>query len=460
MVAMGDRMTQRIGLVCAGALVMGMGAMVGDHTPVTAAGASVLQVAELADQALAPFYNRLMASPMDQITDDRGVRMGSLGSDLFHDPADSYNEFWAVTDRGPNGNPSIRTFVVPAFSPVIMHLRVHGSTVSVLQSIPIVDASERPVTGLSNVPTFDELPYNYNGTSTLNYNANGLDTEGLVRMRDGSFWLVDEYSPSLVHVAPNGVVMDRFVPVDSQLGSTLATTPNYRVKKYLPAILNARRQNRGFEGLAISADEKTLFLAMQSPLEYPTRALGRASRLARILKFDIGSERVTGEYVYEFDEVCSFLSLATGCGTAPGEMKISALIWVNATTLLVEERTDAVAKVYRVDLTRATDIFGSQWDTRASAPTATTTALESLTAPAASGITVLPKTLVVDLSTLPNMPGKIEGMALATSSVLVVANDNDFGLVDNATFTAAGRLSNDTMARSQVIYIQLPTPVN
>ncbi len=447
-------------MACVGALVAGMGLTSGDRTPVTAAGATVIQVAELADQALGTFYNRLMASPVDHITDDHGVRMGSLGSDLFHDPSDSYNEFWAVTDRGPNGNPSIRTFVTPSFSPVIMHVRVHGSTVSVLQSIPIVDASERPVTGLSNVPTFDETPYNFNGTSTLNYNANGLDTEGLVRMRDGSFWLVDEYSPSLIHVAPNGVVMDRFVPVDSQLGSTLATTPNYRVKKYLPTILNTRRQNRGFEGLAISADERTLYLAMQSPLEYPTRALGRASKLVRILRFDIGSERVTGEYVYEFDDACAFVGQTAGCSAIPGDMKISALISVNATTLLVEERTDAVAKVYRVDLSRATDILGSHWDTRAAAPTATTSALESLTAPAASGVTVLPKTLVVDLSTLPNMPGKIEGLALATSSVLVIANDNDFGMVDTATFTAAGRMSSDTLAKSQLIYIQLPTPVN
>ena len=145
------------------------------------------------------------------------------------------------------------------------------------------------------------------------------------------------------------------MPVDSLLGATLATTPNYRVRKTLPAILNKRRQNRGFEATAVTPDERTLYIAMQSPLDYPTNALGRASRLVRILRFDVSSEQVTGEFVYQMDEVCSFLGQAAGCGVVPGEMKLSGLVAVNATTLLMDERTDTVAKIYRMDLS------GSLW---------------------------------------------------------------------------------------------------
>ncbi len=83
-------------------------------------------------------------------------------------------------DRGPNGNPSLRTFLVPQFTPLIMHVRVHGTSISVLQALPIVDDSNRPVTGLSNVSGFDETPYNYNGTAQLAFNPNGLDVEGIV----------------------------------------------------------------------------------------------------------------------------------------------------------------------------------------------------------------------------------------------------------------------------------------
>jgi hypothetical protein len=450
----------RVAKVCVavGAACVGLVAVSGVTTRAQQ-GARIIQVADLADLALGAFHNALFRYPIDHIVDDHGVRMGSLGSDIFHDPADSYNEFWAVTDRGPNGNPTRRTFVAPKFDPEILHVRVTGTSIQILGAWPILDASGLPVTGLSNVPPFDEVPYDFNGTNVIDGNPNGVDTEGIVRTRGGEFWLVDEYSPSLLHVDPTGRILDRFVPEDSPLGATLATTPNYRVKKFLPRILNTRRQNRGFEGIAITPDERTLFLAMQSPLDYPTATLGRASRAVRILRFDINAERVTGEFVYLFDEVCAFLGQPSTCGVAPGEMKISAMVATSSTALLVDERTDTVAKVYHVDISAATNILGGTWDAVAAAPSATTPALETVTNFASQGIAPLAKTLVIDLTPF-GLPNKIEGLALVRPDVLVVANDNDFGLVDNATFDSAGRLSNDTLVKSKLYFIQLANPAN
>ena len=444
-------MMNRAGLVCACAAAVALAASTNSTT--RAAGARLLGVGELPDMRLSAVHNALFPYAADQIVDDHGVRFGSMGSDIFHDPEDSYNEFWAVTDRGPNGNPGKRTFVVPKFDPVILHVRV-SDAVSILSAVPIRDASGNPVTGLPNVPTFDETPWDFDGSNVIDANPNGLDTEGIVRMRDGTFWLVDEYSPSLVHVDRDGRIIDRFVPQDSPLATTLANTPNYRVKKYLPKILNFRRQNRGFEGVAITPDETTLFLAVQSPLEYPTRALGRASRMIRILRFDITAERVTGEFAYQFDEVCSFLGLPAGCSTGPDEMKVSGMSAINAASLLIDERTDTVAKIYRVDLSNATNIFDSVWDNVAASPTDTTPALETLTNPATQGVTVLSKTLVVDLSAF-GLPTKIEGIALVRPDVLAVANDNDFGIVDNATFNTSRQLTNDTMVKSRIYFFQL-----
>jgi hypothetical protein len=431
----------------------GLALLAGTGVTVRSAAPRVIIDAVLPDMALGSFHSLLFPFASDQIVDDHGVRFGSLGSDIF--PGESYNEFWTVTDRGPNGNPGRRTFVAPKFNPVILYVRVHDSVVRIIKALPITDAGGLPVTGLSNIPTFDETPWDFNGANQIAVNPNGVDTEGIVRTRDDHFWLVDEYSPSLLHLGPDGRIIDRFVPVDSQLATALANTPNYRVKKLLPAILNRRRHNRGFEGVAITPDETTLFLAMQSPLDYPTNALGRASRHVRILRFNIADERVTGEFVYHFDEVCTFLRQATGCAVAPGEMKISALVAESATTLLVLERTDTAAKIYRTDLSGATDILGTAWDNMAASPNASTPALESLASLATQGITALPKSLVVDLSTLPNMPNKIEGIAKVRGHILAVANDNDFGLVDNATFTAAGKLSNDTGVKSKILYVQL-----
>ena len=454
-------MVKRTAFVCAVVCSVGVVFVASGGGPALAQSAArVIQAAELADTPLMTYYNALVKSPVDQIRTDRGVRLGSFGSDLFHDPADSYNEFWALTDRGPNGNPGKRTFVAPEFSPLILYARVHHDQIRLFEPIVIVDTARRPVTGLSNVPGgFDEAAWNYNGETALPFNPNGLDTEGLVRTRDGSFWIVEEYSPSLVHVDRDGMVLDRYVPVNSQLGNSVATTPAYRVKKNLPEILNKRRQNRGFEGIGVTPDERELFLAMQSPLDYPTNALGRASRNVRILRWDIPTERVTAEYVYQFDDVCAFLRQAAGCGVAPGEMKISGIIGLTATSFLVLERTDTAAKVYKVDASLASNIHRTAWDTVATSPGATTTALERLANPATEGIAALQKTLVVDLSAIPNMPNKIEGIALPKSDVLAVVNDNDFGLVDNAAFDTQGRLSNDTGVKSQLLYVQLPAPV-
>jgi hypothetical protein len=58
-----------------------------------------------------------------------------------------------------------------------------------------------------------------------------------------------------------------------------------------------------------------------------------------------------------------------------------------------------LAELYSIDLSKATNIVGGQWD-----DVATTASLEALDDPAASGIIVLPKAPVADLSKLPGVP--------------------------------------------------------
>jgi hypothetical protein len=133
----------------------------------------------------------------------------------------------------------------------------------------------------------------------------------------------------------------------------------------LPRIYATRRINRGFEGMTISADEKTPYLVLQSPLSNPDKKAGDASRQTRVLVFDIASEKPLAEYVYRFDAIKDF---APDPNLGPDEMKLSAVAPVNATTLLIVERTDTVAKLYSVDLSKATDILGSRWDDRGHYP--------------------------------------------------------------------------------------------
>ncbi|WP_230202870.1 esterase-like activity of phytase family protein [Parafrankia discariae] len=403
---------------------------------------TVLSTATLPDIPLADFSNGLIRGSVDT---DRGVDLGGIGSDLY--PADRPNEFWTITDRGPNGQIKIdgknrRTFPVPGFDPAIVRVRAAGSTLKVLDALPITTAHGRPVTGLSNIDGFDETPYTWDAQTPLPFNANGLDTEGLVRTRSGEFWLVDEYSPSLLRVSARGQVLARYIPAGLNLTGT-----DYPVIASLPGVLSARKTNRGFEGITLAPDGRTLYLAVQSPLLLPDSATGDASRNTRILRFDTVSRKVTGEYVYRFEDVAAFDPSAAGDPTA---MKVSSLAAVDDHTLLVNERTDAVSRLYTVDLRRATNILGSRWDRPATAPS-----LESSADPAKVGVTVLPKRLAVDLEGVAGMPDKIEGIAIIDRRTIAVANDNDFGL---GSFNEAGQLV-DSGVQSKILQLRLNRPL-
>ncbi|MFF7882353.1 esterase-like activity of phytase family protein [Streptomyces sp. NPDC020794] len=401
----------------------------------------VTRTATLGDIPLGTFSNALLPGT---VGDDRGVDLGGIGSDIY--PAGRRGEFWTVTDRGPNGQIKVdgkkrRTFPVPGFDPAIVKIRVSGDTVKVLDALPITTSSGKPVTGLSNQAGRDEAPYSYDAQTPLTYNPNGVDTEGIVRSADNSFWLVDEYGPSLIHVSARGKVLTRYVPKGLNLTGT-----DYPVVEALPAILLHRKVNRGFEGLA-QLPGGDLVMAVQSPLSLPDGAAGDASRTTRLLRFSPKKRAVTAEYAYRFDPV----NVVDPSEDDTSELKISSVVAVGRDRLLVEERTDKAARLQVVELTRGANILGGPWDSDTTSPS-----LEQLDDPAASGVPVLAKRLVVDLGTVAGVPGKIEGIARVDHDTLALINDNDFGMTDGAgAFDAQGRLV-DSGIETTLTYVRLP----
>ncbi|WP_214108537.1 esterase-like activity of phytase family protein [Acrocarpospora catenulata] len=383
-----------------------------------------------------------LAELQSSIQNDRGILLGGLGSGLF--PAERRGEFWMVTDRGPNGQPTVngqkrRTFPIPEFAPAIVKVSTRFG-VEIKKYIPLVGQSGKPVTGMSNQAGHDEVPYTWDGLTQLPYNPSGVDTEDIVQASNGDFWLVEEYSPSLLRVSSRGRVLARYVPAGLNL-----TGADYPVHHTLPAILAKRPQNRGFEGLAINGH--TLYLAVQSPLQNPDKATGDKSRIARILTFDLRRGKVTGEYAYQFEDVTTFDPKVNG---DQSQMKISGLAHVGGQRLLVDERTDNVARIYQIDLAKAKNLLGGVYDDAATSPS-----LEALTD--LSAVRPAPKKLIVDLSVVvPTLPGKVEGVALLDPRTLVVANDNDFGLGD---FGPDGRLI-DSGVKSRIVTIRLPKPLH
>jgi hypothetical protein len=135
-------------------------------------------------------------------------------------------------------------------------------------------------------------------------------------------------------------------------------------------------------------------------------------------------------------------------------MKLSGVAFLNSTTLLVLERTDLVAKLYSVDISKATNILNTQWGDTKTAP-----ALEALHDPASAQVRVLPKSLVLDLSSLYGIPEKIEGVALLDRHTIAVANDNDFGSEDSKDDAKANGIGKGKKSQIFVISLSKPLPL-
>lgn len=186
---------------------------------------------------------------------------------------------------------------------------------------------------------------------------------------------------------------------------------------------------------------------MQSPLLNPDEETGEASRVGRILAVDAATGAPVAEYVYHFEEANTF-DPAVEEGDQ-NQMKLSGLVWLDDTTLLALERTDEVARLYTLDLSGATDILGSAWDDPATSPT-----LESLGDLAAAGVVPLAKTVLLDLEALPDMPDKIEGVAVVDGETVAVINDNDFNIGE---FDEAGQhVGEGKQSRLQLIATAMP----
>ena len=399
---------------------------------------------------------------------DHDIDLGGIGSDLWHGKGDGPGIFWMITDRGPNGEDP-RSFPVPDFTPFILKVRAANGVIEILEAIPITGqgVATNGVTGLPNLENTEEPPaineefFACDQTTDLDPNPHGLDTEGLVRTLDGYFWVVEEYSPSILKIDAHGKVVKRYFPIG--LPDYLPPITGYDTEATsIPAIFGSKRKlNRGFEGLTLSPDEKTLYVALQSPLANPDLTAGNDSRITRILAFDIASERVTAEYVYRFqftgpgrdDDEFDVPSIPGNTARArPRDMKISALAMLDEHRMLVLERTDFKAKIYRVDLRPATNILGTAWDDVTTSPSLETKNADGVLE--ASGVTPLPKQAVVTLDSTQGFPQKIEGITVLDGKTIAIANDNDFG-VGAFEITEESCLLEDSGRESQVIILRL-----
>ncbi len=372
----------------------------------------------------------------------------------------SGKEYWTITDRGPNQDlPCAATgnglqFPLPAYAPEIVQIGVKGSELKVKARIPLRFASGA-ATGLPVRTGKNELGYGPGGCAggVLPLSPGGVDSEGVVvDPRDGSFWIADEYLPSVMHVTSDGLVVTRIVPTGTGASITASGT---NVVEAFPAIVGSNfRSNRGFEDVALSPDGRWLYTSLQSPMDNPSRTSPppspnpRNSLAIRVFRIDLANPAqpvVDREWVYKLDKAA---------GNSPLADKVSGLVWDGTDRLLVEERDDPIpadanpqntmnTRVYRADFTAASNILGTVWDETPAPVTTDSRTLEQWLVPGASGTpaTALPATapkclwsdLAVQLSAAGFRNGKIEGISTipargSNPPLLAVINDNDFGI--------------------------------
>jgi len=366
-----------------------------------------------------PSVSILPITVRDSIASVRGVtvRNGGFGSAISRGPE---GQLYLLTDRGPNYDfaEETKAFAAPEVGPQVGVFERRATEITLLRRIPLRNIDGSPITGLPNPPgpgSTGEAAVSPEGTR-LEPDPHGLDTEGIHVLRDGTFWIADEYGPNLVRFDAAGQVLERVSPFG----------PRGRA---LPAVLAKRRPNYGFEGLTGDETGRLIVAILQSPLDNP-RAAGRESIHVRIVVFDTQTG-ATRQYLYPLDAVGFFAT---------------DIAWVSPTRFLVLERdvgfpggdpAGLQKKVFAVDLTEATDV--SDQANRPSGRLANGKTLEAASTAdlVVENIEPATKTLLVDLVDLGYPHDKPEGLVVFGRDEIGVVNDDDYSIMDGGGGVAA-----------------------
>jgi Esterase-like activity of phytase len=363
----------------------------------------------------------------------------AYGSSFTQKPG-SDSIFYGLTDRGPNvdGPNGSKVEPLPDFTPAIGEFKLQGGKAVLLRTITLRAFDGVPYNGQVNtVADTGETILDLN-SNTLPKSAEGYDPEGLVVLKDGTFWISDEYGPFITHFSSDGRALQRLSPYDGSL----------------PRELVRREPNKGMEGLTVTPDGHTLVGIMQAGLNAPDGPKSKNVSAVRIVTVDLRSFKVE-EFLY-------LLHNTGGADTAVSE--IAAL---SDHEFVVDERDGnaepgANKLLFRIDLHGATDVgphsgvSGGSYDAKAGglliggktieAIVAKSNTADSQTALAGVRIKPVASKLFLDIGglvTAVDADGKfyghdkVEGVAvLDHGKRVILSNDSDFGIDALANDTA------------------------
>lgn len=373
----------------------------------------------------------------------QGVQFREAGfSGLYPIPNTNGKEFWAVSDRGVNidaANANLvacrptydKIYSFPNYAPKIHRIRLQGDSIQILQTITMKRPNGTTATGLINPTGLGSTALEVASTDTVldcaNFNLKtvakdtfGIDAEGIVVDAEGNFWLCEEGGPTIWKLNAAGIVVKRFTPYANLPGMQAVDVQIDTVFKY-------RKNNRGFEGIAITPNGK-IYAMIQSPILYPTKSVGESTRIHRILEID-PTNNSTKMFAYLNDGIIG--------ASGPDQIrlrdwKIGDMAAINNTTFLVLEAalrgvTD-IKRVYKIDISAATNVTSGLYGGL------TLEALVDSTGLANKSIVPVSKILFMDLLANGWSPTleKPEGLAILNDSTIAIGNDNDYGQVSPA----------------------------
>jgi len=402
-------------------------------------------------------------------------RLGGFGSDLYYDRIS--NTYFGIPDRGPGGGLLSYDTRVQEFT-----LNVDPTTGAIggftlKRTIIFKDTDGTPFNGLN--------PQLLNGNKAVL--GRSFDPEGFVVGKQGTFFVSDEYGPSVYEFDRNGKFLRAFqtpsnlVPREAPPANTLNFVDGR------PTITTGRQDNRGFEGLARSPDGKKLYAIMQDPLvnegNNPNPMTGgpdgRFSRNLRIVEFDVATGQPGRQFIYQLESLNDINSRVPGntfgANNQGRSIGVSAIVAISDTKFLVIERDNrglgvdalvagafppvASKRAYVIDITGATDVQ--------SISLANTNGLIGIDINTNQPVTITPvtKSLQPDIDVQAalqaagiTVPEKLEGLTIGPeladgSHLILFGTDNDFSVTQ---LTGANVTQNDVCTNG----LQIPLDAN
>ena len=399
--------------------------------------------------------------------DDQLIAGGLSG--LWYDAG--VNRYFTVSDVGPQAQDipeeqgfafeGEKVFNDPDFKLQVYELqqskkgkvKVSGE---VTLNVPDEQGGFRPATGIGQMYRINETtgevsgldsaaftPDGMGGYTPVPADAFGMDPEAVLRLsidglNDGKavFAVSDEYRPQVsIHDAETGNLIHRIVPKGSSYKGYGYEEGRGEVKEFtkktLPKVYLERRGSRGFEALAYNSNNGLLYAFIQTPMDVNGERKG--STVRRIIAMD----PITGEAKHEYIYRQSGPIKQDKIGDAVYDAERNVFYVIDRDNVADETANKAVIEM---DLTRATDVLGFNWESILGegvyAPEMLDTPEEvgeALRSPLMNGIisevhqTTLFNLAEQGINTLFDKP---EGLALKPDGTLVVGFDNDFQRVD------------------------------